>query len=103
MCDNDINSGLFEDWSLTRRTFVALGAAATLSGTAAFAAGDIVETDVSVKTPDGTADSEGTEGPAPQHPAVNADGTLAIAQPDVEGLHPNAVTVARARPVVART
>ena len=48
------------------------------------------------ETHDGSDGSDGTEGPAPQHPAVNADGTLAIAQPDVEGLHPNAVTVARA-------
>jgi prolyl-tRNA editing enzyme YbaK/EbsC (Cys-tRNA(Pro) deacylase) len=34
------------------------------------------------------------EGPPPQHPAVNADGTLAHAAPDTTGLHPNAVRVA---------
>jgi prolyl-tRNA editing enzyme YbaK/EbsC (Cys-tRNA(Pro) deacylase) len=37
-----------------------------------------------------------SEGPAPQHPETNADGTLAIAHPDLEGLHPNAQKVALA-------
>lgn len=40
--------------------------------------------------------AESSEGPAPQHAGVNADGTLALASPDLEGLHANAVTVARA-------
>ena len=82
MCDNDINSGLFEDWSLTRRTFVALGAAATLSGTAAFGAGEIVETDVSVKTPDGTADA------VLFHPAGKGAWPAVLMWPDIFGLRP---------------
>jgi len=82
MCDNEINSGLFEDWSLTRRTFVALGAAATLSGTAAYAADSVVETDVSVKTPDGTADA------ALFHPGGKGAWPAVLMWPDIFGLRP---------------
>jgi len=82
MCDNDINSGLFEDWSLTRRTFVALGAAAALSGTAAYAADDIVETDVSIKTPDGTADA------VLFHPGGKGSWPAVLMWPDIFGLRP---------------
>ena len=42
MCDNDINQGLIEDWSLTRRAFVAL-TAATGFASAACAAEKVVE------------------------------------------------------------
>lgn len=82
MCDNEINSGLFEDWSLTRRTFFALSAAATLSGTAAYAADNIVETDVSVKTPDGTADA------VLFHPGGKGAWPAVLMWPDIFGLRP---------------
>lgn len=82
MCDNEINSGLIEDWSLTRRTFVALGAAATLSGTAVYAADSVVETDVSVKTPDGTADA------VLFHPGGTGTWPAVLMWPDIFGLRP---------------
>ena len=82
MCDNEINSGLFEDWSLTRRTFFALSAAATLSGTAAYAADSVVETDVSVKTPDGTADA------VLFHPGGKGSWPAVLMWPDIFGLRP---------------
>lgn len=82
MCDNEINSGLFEDWSLTRRTFFALSAAATLSGTAAYAADSVVETDVSVKTPDGTADA------VLFHPGGKGAWPAVLMWPDIFGLRP---------------
>jgi carboxymethylenebutenolidase len=82
MCDNEINSGLFEDWALTRRTFVALGAAAALSGTAAYAADSVVETDVSVKTPDGTADA------VLFHPGGKGAWPAVLMWPDIFGLRP---------------
>ena len=82
MCDNEINSGLFEDWSLTRRTFFALSAAATLSGTAVYAADSVVETDVSVKTPDGTADA------VLFHPGGKGAWPAVLMWPDIFGLRP---------------
>jgi carboxymethylenebutenolidase len=82
MCDNEINSGLFEDWALTRRTFMALGAAASLSGTAAYAADSVVETDVSIKTPDGTADA------ALFHPGGKGTWPAVLMWPDIFGLRP---------------
>lgn len=58
MCDDLIHQGLTYDPTITRRTF-ALGAAATvaLTAAAARAEGTVVERDVDVKTPDGTADA----------------------------------------------
>lgn len=82
MCDNEINSGIFEDWSLTRRTFVALGVAASLSGTAVYAADDVVETDVSIKTPDGTCDA------VLFHPGGKGAWPAVLMWPDIFGLRP---------------
>lgn len=39
-------------------------------------------------------ETDGVHGSGPPHAGVHADGTLAVAAPDLTGLHPNAVTVA---------
>ncbi len=81
MCDNDINQGLIEDWSLTRRSFVALTAAAGFTG-AACAAENVIEKDVTVKTPDGEADA------ALFHPAGKGPWPAVLMWPDIMGLRP---------------
>lgn len=57
MCDDEINPGIIEDWSVTRRSFGLLSVAAAGAATAARAATAVVEKDVEIKTPDGTADA----------------------------------------------
>ena len=81
MCDNDIHQGLVEDWSLSRRAFVATGVAAGLA-TAAQAADTVVETDVTVTTPDGAADA------ALFHPAGKGPWPAVLVWPDIMGLRP---------------
>jgi carboxymethylenebutenolidase len=81
MCDNDINQGMIEDWSLTRRTFVAMAAASGFAG-AACAAENVVETDVTVKTPDGESDS------ALFRPAGTGSWPAVLIWPDIMGLRP---------------
>lgn len=81
MCDNDINQGLIEDWSVTRRAFVALSAAAGFTS-AACAAENVVEKDVVVKTPDGESDS------ALFHPAGKGPWPAVLIWPDIMGLRP---------------
>lgn len=81
MCDNEINQGLIEDWSLTRRTFIALSAAAGLTS-AACAAENVVEKDVTVKTPDGEAEA------ALFHPAGKGPWPAVLMWPDIMGLRP---------------
>jgi carboxymethylenebutenolidase len=80
MCDSEINQGLIEDWSVTRRAFVALSAAGLAA--AGHAADNVVEKDVTVTTPDGSADAAlfypGGKGP---WPAV-------LVWPDIMGLRP---------------
>src|SRR3954451_16490365 len=59
MCDSDNHQGFIVDTSFTRRSIVlSMSAAAAVAGlpTAAFAA-DVVEKDVMVPTPDGSADA----------------------------------------------
>jgi carboxymethylenebutenolidase len=59
MCDDDIDPG-FEDPSLSRRTFGAATAATAVAGFATAASAQtrkVVEKDVTIKTPDGTADA----------------------------------------------
>lgn len=81
MCDNDINQGLIEDWSLTRRSFVALTAAAGFTS-AACAAEKVVEKDVIVKTPDGEADA------VLLHPPGKGPWPAVLIWPDIMGLRP---------------
>lgn len=84
MCDNDIHQGLVEDWSLTRRTFMATGVIAGLATSAAAraAAANVVETDVSIKTPDGMADA------ALFHPAGKGPWPAVLVWTDIMGLRP---------------
>src|SRR6201995_2614793 len=57
MCDDEIHQGLV-DPSFSRRAFgLSAAAAATLAATLAHAQDSVVEKDVDVKTPDGTADA----------------------------------------------
>jgi carboxymethylenebutenolidase len=82
MCDDEIHSGLHEDPSLTRRTFVATGIAAVgLAGTAQ-AAARVTETNVEVRTPDGIADA------ALFHPAGKGRWPAVLMWPDIVGLRP---------------
>ena len=88
MCDDNIHQGLVHDPRLSRRTFglaaVALGG---VTATSAQARAAVVEKDVKIKTPDGTADAAlfYPEGPgqknAGQWPAV-------LVWPDVMSLRP---------------
>ena len=57
MCDEFINQGLVQDPTISRRNFVAIAAAAAGTAGTALAQDNVVETDVTVKTPDGTCDA----------------------------------------------
>jgi carboxymethylenebutenolidase len=81
MCDNDIHQGLVEDWSVSRRTFVATGMVAGLA-TAAHAADSVVEKDVTITTPDGSCDA------ALFHPAGKGTWPAVLIWPDIMGLRP---------------
>jgi len=84
MCDSDNNQGYIVDTSFTRRSVVlTLSSAAAIAGlpTAAFAA-DVVEKNVMVPTPDGSADA------ALFHPAGTASWPAVLMWPDILGLRP---------------
>jgi carboxymethylenebutenolidase len=85
MCDSENNESFIVDTSFTRRSVV-LGmssvAAATALPTAALAAGKVIETDVSVKTPDGSADA------ALFRPAGSGTWPAVLMWPDILGLRP---------------
>ena len=84
MCDSDTNQGFIVDTSFTRRSVVltlSSAAAAASLPTAAFAA-NVVETDVVVPTPDGTADA------ALFHPAGSGSWPAVLMWPDILGLRP---------------
>jgi len=81
MCDDEIHQGLVEDWSLSRRSFVAAGVAASFTA-AAQAAENVVEKDVTITTPDGSADA------ALFHPAGNGPWPAVLVWPDIMGLRP---------------
>jgi carboxymethylenebutenolidase len=58
MCDDEINPGIIEDWSVTRRSFGFLTAAAAAGAAGATrAATAVTEKNVEIKTPDGAADA----------------------------------------------
>jgi carboxymethylenebutenolidase len=82
MCDNDIHPGLIEDWRLSRRAFVVTGVAAAGLVSVAQAADTVVETDVTVPTPDGSADA------ALFHPAGKGSWPAVLMWPDIMGLRP---------------
>jgi carboxymethylenebutenolidase len=83
MCDDDIHPGLVHDPRLSRRTFGL--AAAALGGVAATSAGaqsPVVEKDVEIKTPDGTADA------ALYYPEGKGKWPAVLLWPDVMSLRP---------------
>jgi carboxymethylenebutenolidase len=83
MCDSDNHQGFIVDTSFTRRAAVlTLSSAAVAAGlpTPAFAATNVVETNVMVPTPDGTADA------ALFHPAGSGSWPAVLMWPDILGL-----------------
>jgi carboxymethylenebutenolidase len=84
MCDSDNHQGYIVDTSFTRRSLVltmsSLAAVASLPARAA--AANVVETDVMVPTPDGSADA------ALFHPAGASSWPAVLMWPDILGLRP---------------
>jgi carboxymethylenebutenolidase len=81
MCDSDTNVGVIEDWSITRRWFMS-GVMAAGMASGAYAADSVVEMDVQVKTPDGTADA------VLFHPPGKGAWPAVLVWPDIFGLRP---------------
>src|SRR5436305_9851510 len=84
MCDSDNPQGYTADTSFTRRSVVlSMTSAAAVAGlpTSALAA-DVVESDVMVPTPDGSADA------ALFHPAGSGSWPAVLMWPDILGLRP---------------
>src|SRR3954470_13604567 len=84
MCDSDNHQGFIVDTSFSRRSVVlGMSAAAAVPGliTAALAA-EVIETDVMVPTPDGSADA------ALFHPAGPGSWPAVLMWPDILGLRP---------------
>jgi carboxymethylenebutenolidase len=84
MCDSDNHQGFVTNTGMTRReAMIVLSSAAAAAGfpTAAFAA-NVVETDVTVPTPDGKADA------ALFHPAGAGSWPAVLMWPDILGLRP---------------
>ena len=84
MCDSDNHQGFIADTGFSRRSVVlTLSSVAAVAGlpTAAFAA-NVTETDVSVPTPDGTADA------VLFHPAGSGSWPAVLMWPDILGLRP---------------
>src|SRR5436190_23534350 len=83
MCDSDNHQGFIVDTSVTRRTLVLTmtwaAAVASLPGEA-FAAANVVETDVMVPTPDGSADA------VLFYPSLSGSWPSVLLWPDVLGL-----------------
>jgi carboxymethylenebutenolidase len=84
MCDDEIHPGLIQDPTVSRRAFGLAGLAAVgLTATAASGAeAAVVETDVNVKTADGTADA------ALFHPPGKGTWPAVLIWPDIMGLRP---------------
>ena len=83
MCDDDIHPGLVEDSRLSRRGFGLLTVAgASLAAAPALAQSNVVEKDVAVKTPDGTADC------ALFYPVGKGTWPAVLIWPDIMGLRP---------------
>ena len=83
MCDDDIHQGLTHNPRVSRRTFgLSAVASVALSGTLSAAEADVVESDVAVTTPDGSADA------ALFHPAGAGPWPAVLVWPDILGLRP---------------
>jgi carboxymethylenebutenolidase len=92
MCDSDKNRSFIVDTSVSRRTMVlSLSSAAAVAalGTPAFAATGVTERDVTIKTPDGSADA------VLFHPAGGGSWPAVLMWPDILGLRPVFRDVAR--------
>jgi carboxymethylenebutenolidase len=81
MCDDEINQGLVRDARLTRRT-LGLAAAAAAVASGARAEASVIETDVTVKTPDGQCDA------VLFHPAGEGPWPGVLIWTDILGLRP---------------
>lgn len=82
MCDEFIHPGLVDDARITRRAFGLIAAATAAAAGASTAPAAVTEQDVSIKTPDGTADAVlFTPSKAGRFPAV-------LMWPDIMGLRP---------------
>ena len=81
MCDEFIHPGLVSDTRLSRRSFGMAAVATAGIATGAVAQSNVVETDVTVKTPDGNCDS------VLFHPAEGRSPAVLI-WPDIMGLRP---------------
>ena len=86
MCDSDNHKPFIVDTSMTRRavvlTLTSMAAAAGIPSEA-FAAANVVETDVMVPTPDGSADA------VLFHPSGNGSWPAVLMWPDITGLRPS--------------
>ena len=82
MCDEFIHPGLVSDARLSRRTFGMMTVATAGIATGAVAQSNAVETDVTVKTPDGTCDA------VLFHPAGDGHWPAVLIWPDIMGLRP---------------
>lgn len=84
MCDSDNHQGFIVDTSFTRRSVVLTisSVAALASLPACAAAAKVIETDVMVPTPDGSADA------ALFHPAGSGSWPAVVMWPDILGLRP---------------
>ena len=83
MCDSEIHQGLVESPNVTRRSVILTGVAAAGFASAALAADEnVVEKDVTIKTPDGTADA------ALFYPAGKGAWPAVLVWPDILGLRP---------------
>ncbi|MET0295232.1 MAG: dienelactone hydrolase family protein [Phenylobacterium sp.] len=82
MCDDDIHQGLVHDPSVSRRAFGLMGVAAVGVATSAYGQDKVMEMDVSVKTPDGTADA------ALFHPTAKGTYPGVLIWTDILGLRP---------------
>ncbi len=82
MCDDDIHQGLIDDPTVSRRAFGLMSLAAAGIAGAAQAAVPVVEKDVEVKTPDGTADA------ALYYPEGKGAWPAVVIWPDVVSLRP---------------
>lgn len=82
MCDDDIHAGLIVDPTVSRRTFGLMTVAAAGVSTTARATVPVVEKDVEIRTPDGTADA------ALYYPEGKGSWPAVLLWPDVVSLRP---------------
>jgi len=82
MCDDFIHQGLVEDPRISRRSFCIIATAAAGTAGTALAQDNVVETDVAVKTQDGSCDA------VLFHPAGKGPWPAVLFWPDIMGLRP---------------